>query len=329
MKTLALLLAFASISLAQEVSPSDADLQALIAYGQQWRTPDKLYDGGLPHSARIEISGMRTLIVMDDRANICLEACRAKMLLKSFGVAEARRLFNPNRLHAVLEVASMTVSGALNARDNFGRNDINLIILLNDQQIQPVYVSGAHSETASGIQVGTINTAGNFAFVNTLALAPGLLTRAFAFEIPAIPAKAGFILVQSDGKKQQFEGSLLDLKQRLDDIARIRLQYPNDLTVKAGSPAKLRFSFCDLNGKVTLRATIVQAESIWKTGKTPTEDRVKVKEIQAPAVCSFKRNFEEGGIYEFSAPTDGLAPGTYELLFRAGMRLVSLPFRVR
>lgn len=311
-----------------QVAPTDAELQTLITYGQSWRSPDRLYQDALPYSTITRLTDMRKIRFMTDDANICLEACRAKLLLQKFGLPEARALYKANRIQAVLEVDSATVIGAQSAREDYGKRDINLVLLDGENLLQPSFIGSPSSETGAGLAMGTITRAGNVAFVNTIGLVAGILTRSFSFDLPVLPQTARFILIRSDGKKQRFTASLADLSPNLEDDFQILLQYTPSAAVPSGQDAQLRFSMRDGRGKPISRPLIIRADSIWRQPITVTGRPSKVADLPATSLFSYRRDAETA-IYSLALPTAGLEACPYSLQIRVGGHIKALSFSVK
>jgi hypothetical protein len=252
---------------------------------------------------------------MTDRACICIEACRAKLLLKPFGVTEARAMFNPNRLHAILEASSLSRAGAAHATAEFGGRDLNLVLLINGELLQPTGVGGAEGKIGPGVQLTQVSRVGKGLYtVNTLDLTPGFMSREFTFALPSPAteiAEGNFILVNSKGKQRKFRASLLPLRTDRKMEGNVLCDYNTNAAAKAGKAFSFRIRFQTPNGSPDANAKIVRAESIWRTPETQG-DSTKIRDLPAASVFSFQST-DSGGLYKFDLPTDGLGPGTYEL----------------
>jgi hypothetical protein len=307
---------------------SDQEIQSLIAYGQLWDKPDQFYASALPFSRLVHVASMRSVRFMTDRALICLEASRAKLLMRPFGIEEARKLFVPGRLRATLEVESMSSSGARYARKHYG-GQINLILVSGDDLVQPAFQSGTSASTGDGVAISQVSRImGNLYAVNTLGFMPGMLTRGFAFKLSQIPNSAEFILVRTDGKKERFRAQM-DLERKMDPASHALLRYAPDSGAKAGKPITLSFSLVGgPKAKGPESVYIVEADSVWRTPIVVGQVPVKVADVPVAAVFRYHES-EDGGVYRLDFPTTGLEVGRYELRVRVGDQVRSLPFGVK
>jgi hypothetical protein len=312
-----------------EGAPSDDDLRTLIAYGRTFPKPDQLYEGGgLPESVSVGVSSGRAVRFMTDRAIICIEACRAKLLLKPFEVADARAIFNPNRLHAILEATSITRNGFAHANKQFGGEDLNLILSVGGEMLQPLAIGAPRGGTAGGVQLTQVSRVGRgFYTVNTLDLTPGYLSRAFTFELPSPAAgiaEVNLILVDSKGKQKRFSANLSPL--RADTKPGIAFDYPFNGAVKPGKPFSFRVHMDSGQGA----SKVLRAESIWRAPEAKGALATKIKDLPPESVFSFHPDEQGGGgLLKFDLPTDGLAPGKYQLRVLVGGHETNLFFGVR
>jgi hypothetical protein len=326
---LAALLASTAAAGAWQSDPTDDDFKVLIAYGQTWRKPDQLYRDGLPESVLVNVASGRAVRFMTDRARICIEACRAKLLLKPFGVSEARAIFKDSRLHAILEASSMTRNGAARAAEEFGGRDINMVLMLDGEMIQPIVIGGATGESGPGLELTRVSRAApGFFALNTMDLTPGFLSRPFTFEPPAIPTRASFILVNADGKKRNFTASLLPLRPGRQIDSTVLLDYPLDAAVKPGKPAFFRVQVVTDKKTPDTDAKIIRAESVWRTPTARGSEALKVKDLPITSVFAFHAT-GRGGVYEFELATDGMEPGRYGLRANICGSTKELPFNVK
>jgi len=322
----------AQVTVAAAESPSDDDLRALVAYGQTWHKPDQLYLSGLPESVLVGVSSGRAVRFMTDRAYICIEACRAKLLLKPFGVTEARAIFNPNRLHAILEATSLSRAGAAHAAAEFGGRDLNLVFLIGGQALQPRDIGGAEGGVGPGVQLTQVSrVGGGFYAVNTLDLTPGFMSRAFTFELPSPVAEVeegNFILVNSKGKQRKFAASLLRLRAERKTEPALLCDYNTNASTRAGKAFPFRIRFQTVKGGPDADAKIVRAESIWRPPEMQGGQSTKIRDLSAASVFSFQST-QEGGLYRFDLPTDGLEPGRYEMRVRVEGNTKAVFFNVK
>lgn len=329
MKTIAVLMLCASALCAQAVELTDGEARALIAYGRLWDRPDQFYRSALPHSKLAHVASGREVRFLTDHARIALEACRAKLLMKPFDVEDAHALYRLGRLHAILEADSMTVNGARIAQQEFGGPNVNLVLLLGDDIVQPISATGARATVEDGVAITQVRPiARNIYSVNTLGLASGLLTRAFAFDLPSIPDKANFILIRGDdGKKLRFTANLA-MAPELETETRAMLRYAADSTVKPGKPVSLAFSLLTQKGKDPDTIFLVEADSIWRTPTVVGQHAELVSQITTPAVFRYRRG-EDAGVYQLELSTAGLSAGRYDLRVRIGKATRSLPFGIK
>ena len=82
-------------------------------------------------------------------------------------------MFNPNRLHAILEASSATRNGAARANKQYGGRDINLVLLIGGGMMQPQTVGGPEGGIGTGAQLTQVSRVGRgFYTVNTLGSDP-------------------------------------------------------------------------------------------------------------------------------------------------------------
>jgi hypothetical protein len=235
-----------------------------------------------------------------------------------------------NRLHAILEASSATRNGAARANKQYGGRDINLVLLIGGEMMQPQTVGGPEGGIGTGAQLTQVSRVGHgFYTVNTLDLTPGFLSRAFTFVLasPVMDVtEANFILVDSKGKQRKFGASLLPLRTDSGAQTIVVCDYPVNSATRQGKPFSFRLRVDSGHGAVP---KIVRAESIWSAPEARGEQATKIKDLPLDSVFVFQPAEHGGGQYRFELSTDGLAPGKYRMQALIGERITTLFFAVR
>lgn len=296
-------------------------LRYLLKYGRNWAHPSDLIEDGLPHSISIKVAG-KVLTFQTDHSFIALQASRARLLMRDFGAHEAGKWLNPQLMRVIVQAKTMPA---------------NLIWVRDGIRFQPGGVGDTTTE-ASRLYFEYGFRVGGFLFSAAVPVEANKYTTAFDFLVPQpFPAKAEFILIASDGKRERLSVDISEIRDwacpRAPKGFHTVFAYDYQKQVKVGSNLNFRLQIADGKSKnISSRRVLLHPHLIkCSDGSSLPVPKEQDEFEEWDAAFRFDLGVgTNGGGYRYDLPTKGLKPGAYKLLVLVEDDAVAeLPFNLK